>query len=204
LSIWGLVSDVHGNLPALEEALAVLQAAGARHFAFLGDYLGRGDSDECVRRIRAVAAVAVVGNRDLDWQHRVAPVTRDWVLSLPRSACVDALLLAHGDVRLTRTLGTNQIARQFRDAWREMELYGARVLAFGHSHHARVWRKAAVDAPAEVLAGDAADVNPSFRYFVNVGTTGLPFPGKGGPSVAMVDFEHGQVRQLPLTWKVAE
>jgi predicted phosphodiesterase len=202
--MWGLVSDVHGNLLALEEALAVLQVAGARHLAFLGDYLGRGDSDACVRRIRAVATVAVVGNRDLDWQHRVAPVTRAWVLSLPRSACVDALLLAHGDARLTRALGTNQIARQFRDAWREMERHGARVMAFGHSHHARVWRKAAADAPAELLAGNAADVDPTFRYFVNVGTTGLPFPGKGGPSVAVVDLEHGQVRQLPLRWKDAE
>ena len=83
--------------------------------AFLGDYLGRGDSDACARRIRDVADVAVVGNRDLDWQHRVAPETRTWVLGLPTTASVDRLLVAHGDARLTRGLGTSQIGRQFVD-----------------------------------------------------------------------------------------
>ena len=43
--MWGLVSDVHGNLTALEEALDVLHGLGATRLAFLGDYLGRGDSD---------------------------------------------------------------------------------------------------------------------------------------------------------------
>jgi hypothetical protein len=31
-----------------------------------------------------------------------------------------------------------------------------------------------------------------------VGTTGLPFPGKGGPSVAVVDFHNAQVRHMAL------
>src|SRR5919202_6775727 len=97
--VWGLISDVHGNLPALERALACLRAAGAERLAFLGDYLGRGDSDGCVRLIREVADVAVVGNRDLDWQARVAPKTAEWVLGLPRRVTVGQLLLAHGDPR---------------------------------------------------------------------------------------------------------
>ncbi|HEY3062942.1 MAG TPA: metallophosphoesterase family protein [Chloroflexota bacterium] len=204
MSVWGLVADVHGNLPALEEALQVLSTAGASRFAFLGDYLGRGDSDACVRRIRAVASVAVVGNRDLDWQHRVAPETREWVLSLPRSACVDGLLLAHGDARLTRTVSTGQIARQFKEAWVEMERQDARVAAFGHSHFARVWHKASAEAAAELLAGPTVAMTPTGRYIVNVGTTGLPFPGKGPPSVALLDVNQGRLEQLTLSWKAAE
>src|SRR5688500_8831942 len=94
---WGLVSDVHGNLPALQEGLRLLSAAGAERLAFLGDYLGRGDSDACARQIREVADVAVVGNRDLDWQMRVGADTRDWVLSLPRVAVIGDLVVAHGD-----------------------------------------------------------------------------------------------------------
>src|SRR5215207_8527135 len=128
---WGLIADVHGNLPALELALRVLEAAGAQRLAFLGDYLGRGDSDACVRRIRAVATVAVLGNRDLDWQDRVAPETRAWVLGLPRSVAVGPLLVAHGDSRLTRALSTAQINRDFRDAWTELLDHDARILAFG-------------------------------------------------------------------------
>src|SRR4051794_13473920 len=91
--VWGLVSDVHGNYPALQQALAVLSDAGATKFAFLGDYLGRGDSDACIERIREVADVAVVGNRDLDWQDRVNPESKAYVLSLPKQAQCQRLLL---------------------------------------------------------------------------------------------------------------
>jgi predicted phosphodiesterase len=195
---WGLVSDVHGNYPALEEALCVLAAAGARHLAFLGDYLGRGDSDRCAVRIREVADVAIVGNRDLDWQDRVAGATRDWVLSLPRSASMGRLVVTHGDARLTPAFSTGQVNRDFARTWQAMQAMDAVVWAFGHSHHARVWRKASASEPAEQVGGEVVEIDSNYRYFVNVGTTGLPFPGKGGPSVGLVDFQVGRIQQLAL------
>lgn len=187
---------MHGNLPALEAALEAL--AGGDRLAFLGDYLGRGDSDRCVRLIRSVADVAVLGNRDLDWRDRVGAETRAWVESLPRSACVDGMLLAHGDERLVRHLGTGQIRREFREAWAQLEQSGATLLAFGHSHHARAWRKASADQPAEFIAEAEFRLRPAWRYFLNVGSTGLPFPGKGGPSVAVVDLGEQRVRRVSL------
>jgi predicted phosphodiesterase len=198
LRTWGLISDIHGNLPALEVALSILAAAGAHRLAFLGDYLGRGDSDGCVRRIRAVADIAVLGNRDLDWQDRVAPESRAWVLSLPRVATDGTLLLAHGDPRLTPDLSTAQIRRDFDRAWLKMDATESRLWAFGHSHFARTWRKATQGAPAERLMAGTVTLENGWRYFVNVGTTGLPFPGKGGPSVTLIDLAAGVVRHLPL------
>jgi predicted phosphodiesterase len=197
-TVWGLIADIHGNYPALEEALRILSAAGATQLAFLGDYLGRGDSDRCVQRIREVADVAIVGNRDLDWQDRVSAASKAWVLGLPRTACVGQLLMSHGDARLTTGLSTSQIGRDFPKPWQEMERVGAQVWAFGHSHHARTWRKADSAAPAEALPTALAYLEAGYRYFVNVGTTGLPFPGKGGPSVAIVDFDTARVRHIAL------
>jgi hypothetical protein len=100
-------------------------------------------------------------------------------------------------VRLTRSLATSQIGRHFVEAWQQMEQSGAVVLAFGHSHHARTWRKASPEATAESMTG-VVPIEPSYRYVLNVGTTGLPFPGKGGPSVGLCDGAH--LRHLPLTW----
>jgi predicted phosphodiesterase len=197
-AVWGLIADVHGNRPALEEALRRLARTGATRLAFLGDYLGRGESDACVERIRALADLAVLGNRDLDWRDRVAPRTRDWVLGLPTIAQCGSLLVAHGDGRLTRGLSTADIKRDFVRAWAELDARQARIFAFGHSHQARVWRKTELDAPAEQLAGDPIRLEPSVRYFVNVGTTGLPFPGKGGPSVALLDLLRGELIQVAL------
>jgi predicted phosphodiesterase len=193
--VWGLISDVHGNHTALDLALHVLAAAGAHKLAFLGDYLGRGDSDRCVRTIRQVADLAIVGNRDLDWQDRVSPASKEWVLSLPRTAQAGRLLLSHGDARLTPALSTSQIGRGFARVWPELEQREARVWAFGHSHHARIWRK---NVALELLDAECVTVEPDALYCVNVGTTGLPFPGKGGRSVALVDFPKGQIRQIAL------
>lgn len=197
--VWGLVSDVHGNYPALEHALELLSSAGAERIACLGDYLGRGDNERCVRRIREVAEVAILGNRDLDWQDRVSTAISAWVRELPRTACVGPLLLAHGDARLTPALSTTQIRHDFLRTWREMQHVQARVFAFGHSHHARTWRKASAAQPAELLsAREVAQIEAGYRYVVNVGTTGLPFPGKGGPSVAVVDLARGQIWHVPF------
>src|SRR5262249_61363882 len=115
-----------------------------------------------------------------------APGPGGWVLSRPRSAVMDGGLVAQGDARLTRGLGTTQIARQFADAWQERDVRGAGVGVFGHSHFARTWRKPASAAPAELLGARAAleAEGSGCRYFVNVGTTGLPFPGKAGPTLS--------------------
>jgi predicted phosphodiesterase len=193
--VWGLISDVHGNYAALDQALRVLAGAGARKLAFLGDYLGRGDSDRCIATIKEVADVAIVGNRDLDWQDRVSAETKAYVLSLPRTAQCGPLLLSHGDQRLTPPLSTTQIGRGFLKVWPELERCGAQVWAFGHSHHARIWRKA---LSLELIDADRVTLEAEALYCVNVGTTGLPFPGKGGPSVAIVDFPKAQIRQIAL------
>jgi predicted phosphodiesterase len=198
MTVWGLISDVHGNYAALDVALAVLARAGAERLAFLGDYLGRGDSDSCVQRIRDVADVAIVGNRDLDWQDRVSATSKAWVLGLPRSASLGPLLLSHGDARLTPALSTGQIGRDFARTWVEMERTGAEVWAFGHSHHARSWRKPSVTQPAERMVLRSFGLESRYRYFINVGTTGMPFPGKGGPSVALIDFNRAEVHHLEL------
>jgi predicted phosphodiesterase len=199
-AVWGLISDVHGNLPALERAIALLTAAGAQRLAFLGDYLGRGESDACVARIKEVADIAIVGNRDLDWQDRVTPASKAYVLGLPRTAQAGTLLLSHGDARLTPSLSTAQIPRGFPKVWPALDERHAQVWAFGHSHFARVWRKRGdADATLEAkLTAATIDLEPGAVYAVNVGTTGLPFPGKGGPSVALVDFARAEIRQIPL------
>ena len=93
----------------------------------------------------------------------------------------------------------SQIGRDFLKAWSEMERVQASVWAFGHSHQARMWRKASVSTSAQQLdAFEATSIEVGYRYFVNVGTTGLPFPGKGGPSVVLLDAARNQIRHLAL------
>jgi predicted phosphodiesterase len=209
---WGLISDIHGNLPALEAALAHFSATGVERIAVLGDNLGRGDSDGCVRLIRERADLSVVGNRDLDWQERVGAETQAYVQALPRVIATDGLLLAHGDARLTPDLSSSDIRRGFRRARKAMQAAGAWIWLFGHTHHARIWRLD--DQVASTLLFDAAadrlpaqiELEPvrsltGCRLVVNVGSAGLPFPGKGPASAAILHVEddgRGRVEFVPL------
>lgn len=208
----GLLSDIHGNLALLEKALARFAEAGIDRIAVLGDNLGRGDSDACVRLVRACADVSVLGNRDLDWQDRVSAEARAYVLGLPQTVCIDGMLFAHGDARLTPDLSSNDIRHGFMRARRTMETSGACVWLFGHTHRARVWRVDDGQASATLLFDAATDPLPArielqqahggaSRWIINVGSVGLPFPGKGPASAAILQVEgdgRGMVDFVPL------
>ena len=198
---WGILADIHGNLPALQRALAGFEQRGVERIAVLGDNLGRGDSDGCVRLIRAVAHVSVVGNRDLDWQRRVGEASASYVLGLPRSDQVDGLLFSHGDARLTRDLSSNDIRAGFQRAREALAAASCRIWLFGHTHRARAWHIAGTGG--STLLFDAADsplpatvqltdpshgpVKEDSRWIVNAGSVGLPFPGKGPASATVLD-----------------
>jgi predicted phosphodiesterase len=189
LTRWGLSADVHGNLPLLERAREGCRGRGAERYVFLGDLLGGAEPAACVALARRLDAMMVIGNRDLDWQHDVDEETRAFVLSLPRHLAASDFVAAHGDARLVPRLSTAEIGREFRRAYPWLREQGKRVGFFGHSHNARVWRKDGAHAPAERLRGArvSLDAHPETVFLVNVGTTGLPFPGKGPPSCAVYD-----------------
>ena len=196
---WGVLSDIHGNLPALERALAGCRLRRVDRIAVLGDNLGRGESDRCVALIRRVADVSVVGNRDLDWRDRVSEETSDYVVALPPVSVVDGIVFSHGDARLTRDLATDGVRAGFRRARRWLAVHGCGVWMFGHSHHARVWT-VADDAADPVLHVDASTATlpalvtlppvldrPGACIVVNAGSVGLPFGGKGPASALVYD-----------------
>ena len=60
-----IISDVHGNLTALDAVLAHIRASGITRIFNLGDLIGKGPrSAEIVDRCRAVCEVTVQGNWD--------------------------------------------------------------------------------------------------------------------------------------------
>ena len=63
---YGVISDIHGNLPALEAVLDALARIGVDAYACAGDLVGYGPQpNECVQIVRALGVVSVAGNHDL-------------------------------------------------------------------------------------------------------------------------------------------
>jgi diadenosine tetraphosphatase ApaH/serine/threonine PP2A family protein phosphatase len=60
------ITDIHSNLPALEEVLAKIDAAGVDEIWCLGDVVGYGaQPDQCADLVRQRCDFSLVGNHDL-------------------------------------------------------------------------------------------------------------------------------------------
>jgi len=197
VTIWAFVSDIHGNLPALQRAEGLAVAQGATRFVCLGDVIGRGEPDRCVEWVRDQADIAIVGNRDLDYLDRVTPALQEVVRGWANEATASQFIVSHGDLRLHRVLNSGAE----RDAFHRVAAYvaeqGARVWLFGHTHRARAWQ-VSVDGPAIGCNGDVLEIGSDHAFVVNVGTTDLPLPGRGPASFATYDDARQVIRRTEL------
>lgn len=91
-----IISDIHGNLTALEAVIENIKNRGIKQIFCLGDLVGKGpNSSKVVDRIREVCEVVVYGNWDegiqketehkvMQWhQNQLGPERLDYLGSLP-------------------------------------------------------------------------------------------------------------------------
>lgn len=193
-----LISDIHANLEALQATLADIAAQRVDRIVCLGDIVGYNTKPaECLALIRDCNALCVAGNHDLAVCGRIAPSdfsaraaravawTRDrlterdlaFLRDLPLKAVIDNRVVAvhgalhpeHGceSVRLD-----NDERRMQSFAALKAHPSGARICAFGHTHHAGVYElcggKMTVRAESDTALRDDA------HYLINPGTVGEP------------------------------
>lgn len=103
-----ILSDIHGNLPALTAVIADAKAQGCTRFLSLGDVAGyHAQPGECIDLLRELGALNILGNHD-------SYITLDQ--DCPRSRVVSEIIRYQKGV-----LKTDQIAwlRQSMDSYRE-------------------------------------------------------------------------------------
>jgi predicted phosphodiesterase len=155
---YGVISDIHGNLPALQAAVSHLKREGVDAWLCIGDIIGYGPNpNECVETVAELAAIAVAGNHELiilkqltdSRSGRLAQETQPWTDSvlrddcraylarLPRVVSSTGFVMAHGSLDdpeeyLTRApRAADQLGRL------EVEHPSASLLLVGHTH--RPW-----------------------------------------------------------------
>ena len=198
---WGFVSDIHGNFDALQAAAEYCCRAGVDAYVCLGDVIGRGDPERCVEWVRDLGRIAIVGNRDLDYLTRVSAPLQNVVRSWAHEAVASDFVATHGDPKLHRVLNSAAEKNGFAAVPVYLDERHARVWFFGHTHRARVWE--IVDGSPRPLRDARVELSPSAHYVVNVGTTGLPLPGRGGASFVVYDDEQRVLDVVPLHRKRA-
>lgn len=187
---YGLLADVHANLPALDAVLAGLDAAGVDEVVVAGDLVGYGaQPDECVDRLRSVSATCVAGNHDryvcdrlrpsgrlpaaaavaLDWtRQRLSPEVRAYLDALPEVTVVGDLVVAHGSLDDVEeyVVGEAAARRQLRAATAAHP--DCRTLVLGHTHHQVLL------GPGGTIPGRGGSVHPRplAAHLLNPGSVG--------------------------------
>jgi predicted phosphodiesterase len=193
---WAFVSDIHGNRRALDSAELLAHEHGADRFVCLGDVIGRGDPVGCVEWVRDHADLAIVGNRDLDYLARVSPDLQAVVQSWAHELRASDFVASHGEPKLHRVLNSAAERDGFQRARAYLTSSGAKVWFFGHTHRSRVWH---LTGDGMLLTG-ALEVmlDADSVHIVNVGTTGLPLPGRDPASFVVYDDQGRWIQRVPI------
>ena len=214
---YGLISDIHGNLEALEAVLAELKDVDG--FLCMGDLVGYGaDPNACVERIRALPKLtcvagnhdlAAIGSYDLSWFNPFARAAIEWTAkqlsqenkdylgSLPGTAHADSALLVHGS--LPQEMGYITSPNEARICFDAMP---GDLTFIGHTHiteYYRTRRGSRLPEQMALFSGGTIELKESVRYIVNPGAIGQPRDGNAAASLATWNVAAGtiEVRRVP-------
>jgi predicted phosphodiesterase len=219
-----LLSDVHGNLPALEAALAALRGHGVDRYLSAGDAIGYGPHPSgCIDRLREIEATAVAGNHELFLQGRLPPAgfsprarrslswTRNvigperlgWLSTLPDRMCFGPIVLAHASLD-----GFEEYVVRPRQATRQLELLArsfpeARILVLGHTHQP-LYRPE--DGRSRTMTRGGKRPLSGLRTLVNPGSIGQSRQRERLPRArfALLDLDEWSVRWFAVDYDHSE
>jgi predicted phosphodiesterase len=216
-----VLSDVHGNLPALEAVLADVDAAGAERVWCLGDLVGYGaQPDECVQLASERCDVCLAGNHDLGvlghidisdfsphaavaarWtREHAGKATLDFLGGLASSEEGEAVGLYHASPRdpvWEYVLSGSQAA----DC---MDAMGPRVGAIGHTHVALRFTRGSEGMDGEAVAGGTTHDISASEWLINPGSVGQPRDGDPRAGWLLLDVEQWTAEWRRVEYPVAK
>jgi len=205
----GVLSDIHGNLTALEAVLTALERQHVDGIVCLGDLVGYGPwPQQVIGRMQQLQARSVRGNHDAataspvvgDYLNPTAAAAIEWtkgrltseevsILStLPVTRVEHGVTLVHGSLRgpLWEYLHDPFVAQE------SFDLLESRLALYGHTHLPGGF---ATDGESVEALQPAARVSldPERRYLLNPGSVGQPRDGDPRAAFAVLDLDRRQI-----------
>jgi len=214
-----VLSDIHGNVPALEAVLAAIGSFDA--LWQLGDIVGYGPQpDETGATLVARDAGGVRGNHDaaalglidagafnddartaVQWTAaQLSDGSKAWLTALPERVEQHGFTLAHGSPRdpIWEYVYSTSTARA------NFAVLGTKHAIIGHTHVPLVFRE--VDGQVEMLApGDGSRlVLDERRTILNPGSVGQPRDGDPRACAMTLDTDSGEVAWYRVPYPIEE
>ncbi len=223
---YGIISDIHGNLEALEVVLKRLD--GCDQWICLGDVVGYGPNpNECCERVRALNALCVHGNHDLaalgrydiswfnDWaaaailwtQEQLTEENRAFLQNVPAMQVVED---AQWNFNFTVVHGSpRDPAEEYITSAQEANEIFARLTTplclVGHTHVAEYYVRAEGASTCERIimnVGGLIPLNEKHQYIINCGSVGQPRDRNPQASCGLLDTQARSVEIFRLEYPI--
>lgn len=227
-----MLSDVHGNLPALRAVLDDVDSVRPDAVWCLGDLVGYGaDPDECVRLVAERCEVCLAGNHDLgvidhidisDFSPHAAQAAR-WTRDHADRSTLDflaGLQPAHdGQAIGLEPSHDGEVIGLYHASPRDpvweyvlsgsqagecMELMPARVAAIGHTHVALRFTRTNGRTQGEAAPGGTHLNLAEGEWLVNPGSVGQPRDGDPRAAWLLLDAEEWTAQWRRVDYPIAE
>lgn len=218
-----LLTDIHGNLEALEACLAHAAAQGAQRLVFLGDLVGYGaDPVAVVARVRGFmqqGAIVLRGNHDeaalhgpvgfsglaaeaMRWtQARLDPATKQFLADLPFTHEEEDRLYTHAD-------GAKPAAWRYvtgaAEARRSLAGTTARLTFCGHTHVPALFGLTATDKLLhhQPMSDLMLPLLQPRRWLAVIGAVGQPRDGNPAACYGLLDTEAAECGWLRVPYDI--
>jgi len=221
---YGIISDIHSNLEALNAVLDRIGQVDA--YICLGDIVGYGaNPNECCDIIRGLAADSVIGNHDaaalgtldVSWFNRharyavartselLSDESRSYLAGMSFTSQTDKYVLAHG------SLDNPPDFRYIDDPWMAQPSFklmprDMSACFVGHTHlaeqYVQQWGVRGADR-ISMSAGGRIQLREGFRYIINCGSVGQPRDGNPAAACGVFDTDAGTVEILRVDYDIA-
>ena len=207
---YGIFSDIHGNLEALQAVMERMDELGVERRVCLGDVVGYGPNpNECVQVVRARADIAILGNHDsvaLGWEasenfnfyaRRAIEWTRDnlsedsktYLKSLRYMECENDLCFVHAS---PHSPADWYYITDLEDAADSFSFFKERICFIGHTHFPVIVVREGEQA-FRICDSYSYVPRPGERLLVNDGSVGQPRDRNPMAAFAICESDTGAV-----------
>ena len=209
-----IISDIHGNLEALNRVLEYLRENGITDIYCLGDVVGYGPNpNECVELVKDNCKVVLMGNHDyaaiglanIEYFNEYAKISTYWtqdilteenleyLKSLPFTFTNDRYHLVHASPKNPSNwdyvLSVNDARQQIRE-------FDQNICFIGHSHVPVIFSDSDYYRKKNFL------FTKDQKYLVNVGSIGQPRDGDPRTCFVLYDDEQNSVEYVRLDYEI--
>src|SRR5579859_5200755 len=220
---FAIIADIHSNLEALQVVLADIKEQKCTHYACVGDVVGYGARPkECLKIVRDLGMPCVKGNHDeycsieqqldgfnphaaeaVNWtRQQLDDDERQWLRDLKYFRMVTSFSMVHATLDGPQRWGYvfNKL-----DAAASFPYQTTPVCFFGHTHVPLAFIREASPTGNQVRGGTYSKfkVDPTKKYFVNVGSVGQPRDNNPKAAYVIYDVDEATIELRRLDYDIA-